>query len=72
MALVAGVELGAVGLQGAAVVHGDTVALDSLAVALDRLGDFDAEVGGGGEGAKGGNEDGGETHFGMIGGEVDR
>lgn len=67
MALVAGVELGAVGLQGTAVVHGDSVALDGLAVALDGLGDFDAEFGGGGEGAEGGYEDGGETHCGMDG-----
>ena len=67
MALVAGVELGAVGLQGAAVVHGDTIALDGLAVALDGLGDFDAEVSSGGEGAKGGDENGGETHCEMNG-----
>jgi len=51
MALVAGVELGPVGLEGSAVVHGDSVAFDGLAVALDRLGYFDSEVGGGGEGA---------------------
>lgn len=80
LALVARVELGPVGLQGTAVVHGDSVALDGLAVALDWRGDFDAEFGGGGEGAEGGHEDRGEMHGSMkrdvrmyLGnGEVDR
>lgn len=61
-ALVAGIELGSVGLQRAAVVHGDSVAVGSLASALDSVGCFDAELGGGSNGAESGDEDGGETH----------
>lgn len=66
-ALVAGVELGSVGLQGAAVVHGNSVAVDCLAGALDSVGDFDAELGGSRERAKGCDEDGSETHCVFVG-----
>lgn len=64
MALEAGVELAAVGLQGAAVVHGNVVAVLGLARALDLVGCFDAQLGaeGEGEGCEGG-EEGCKTHF---------
>lgn len=74
-ALVARIELGSIGLQGAAVVHGNSVAVGGLAGALDGVGYFDAELGGGGQGAEGCDEDGGETHcvfMGWIGGELKR
>jgi hypothetical protein len=67
-ALVAGIELGSVGLQGAAVVHGNSVAAGGLASALDGVGYFDAEVGGSCERAEGCDEDGGETHCVFWGG----
>lgn len=44
-AVVAGIELGAVAGQGAAVVHVDIVALFGLARAFDGGGDFDLEAG---------------------------
>ena len=44
-AIVAGIELGAVAGQGAAVVHVDIVALFGLARAFDWGGDFDLEAG---------------------------
>lgn len=64
---VAGIELGSVGLQGAAVVHGDSVAVGGLAGALDGVGDFDAELGGSRDRAESGDEDGGETHCVFMG-----
>ena len=66
-AIVAGIELRPVRLQGAAVVHGDGVAVGGLAGALDSVGYFDAELGGSCEGAEGCDEDGGETHCVFMG-----
>lgn len=60
-AVVAGIEFLASVLEFAAVVHGDTVAVLGLAVALDLVGGLDAEVGGEGQGGQR-EEEGCETH----------
>jgi hypothetical protein len=56
-ALIAGVELGTVAGQGAAVVHVDVVARFGLAGAFDLERDVDLEAGGGDEGEKGGEDE---------------
>lgn len=48
-------------------MHGHCISDLGLAGAFDRVGDFDFEVGGGGEGGEGEGEEGGEgweAHFG--------
>lgn len=66
-AAVRGVELGAVGFEGAAVVHFDLVALFALRCAACGLGDFDVEgfVEGGGEREEREEDGGEEPHIGM-------
>ena len=62
-AVVAGVELGAVGRERAAVVHVDAISLLGFAVAGYGFCDFDREAvggGGGGEGEEGGEKEGGQ------------
>lgn len=63
VALEARVKLATIGLESTPVVHGDVVAVLGLARALDLVGDFDAELGGAGEGDQA-QEEGGETHCG--------
>lgn len=64
MALEARVEFASIGLEGAAVVHGDVVAVLGLARAFDFVGCFDAQLGAEGEGeSRQGGEEGCETHF---------
>lgn len=71
IALKARVELLPIGLEGTPVVHGDIIAVLGLARALDLVGDFDAQLGGAGEGGEA-QEEGGETHCGWLWKDVSR
>jgi hypothetical protein len=65
IALKARVELLPIRLEGTTVVHGDVIAVLGLARALDLVGDFDAQLGGAGEGGEA-QKEGGETHCGWL------